>query len=123
MPNQNDYVWTNPDDSKGNVGKGLVWHRLNSAITDSETFTDQLALTGKFDTGFLKHRFNVGAEYSKQKLIKAAITLLMPKVMFLVLASIAIVQTYQQIGVLRSMVQLKSHLLTVYKHAQTLMQL
>ncbi len=21
---------------KGNVGKGLVWHRLNSAITDSE---------------------------------------------------------------------------------------
>ncbi|RRR15279.1 hypothetical protein CVV73_26070, partial [Enterobacter hormaechei] len=41
--------------------------RLNSAITDSETFTDQLALTGKFDTGFLKHRFNVGAEYSKQK--------------------------------------------------------
>lgn len=96
---------------------------MNSAITDSETFTDQLALTGKFDTGFLKHRFNVGAEYSKQKLIKAAITLLMPKVMFLVLASIAIVQTYQQIGVLRSMVQLKSHLLTVYKHAQTLMQL
>ena len=95
---------------------------MNSAITDSETFTDQLALTGKFDTGFLKHRFNVGAEYSKQKLIKA-ITLLMPKVMFLVLASIAIVQTYQQIGVLRSMVQLKSHLLTVYKHAQTLMQL
>ncbi|MDC4501921.1 TonB-dependent siderophore receptor [Acinetobacter baumannii] len=64
---KNDYVWTNPDDSKGNVGKGLVWHRLNSAITDSETFTDQLALTGKFDTGFLKHRFNVGAEYSKQK--------------------------------------------------------
>ncbi|MFI7984182.1 TonB-dependent siderophore receptor, partial [Acinetobacter baumannii] len=34
---KNDYVWTNPDDSKGNVGKGLVWHRLNSAITDSET--------------------------------------------------------------------------------------
>lgn len=64
---KNDYVWTNPDDSKGNVGKGLVWHRLNSAITDSETFTDQLALTGKFNTGFLKHKFNVGAEYSKQK--------------------------------------------------------
>lgn len=64
---KNDYVWTNPDDSKGNVGKGQIWHRLNSAITDSDTFTDQLALTGKFNTGAIKHSFNVGAEYSKQE--------------------------------------------------------
>jgi len=63
---KNDYVWTNPDDSKGNIAKGQVWHRLNSAITDSDTFTDQLALTGKFKTGILSHKFNAGAEYSKQ---------------------------------------------------------
>ncbi|MFW1858470.1 TonB-dependent receptor [Acinetobacter defluvii] len=64
---KNDYVWTNPDDSKGNVANGKVWHRLNSAITDSDTFTDQLALTGKFNTGVIKHSFNLGAEYSKQE--------------------------------------------------------
>ncbi|MGE8683522.1 MAG: TonB-dependent receptor [Acinetobacter sp.] len=64
---KNDYVWTNPDDSKGNVANGKVWHRLNSAITDSDTFTDQLALTGKFNTGAIKHSFNAGAEYSKQE--------------------------------------------------------
>ncbi|MEK5772906.1 TonB-dependent siderophore receptor, partial [Acinetobacter variabilis] len=30
-------------------------------------FTDQLALTGKFNTGRLKHSFNLGAEYSDQE--------------------------------------------------------
>lgn len=66
---KNDYLWTQPDDSKGNVAKdpGQVWRRINSRITDTETFTDQLSLAGKFNTGSLKHSFNVGAEYSKQE--------------------------------------------------------
>lgn len=71
---KNDYLWTNPDDSKGNffdkaTGQvtGNVWARANSRVADTDGFTDQLALTGKFDTGFLKHRFNLGAEYSAQE--------------------------------------------------------
>lgn len=65
---KNDYLWTNPDDSKGNIYKtGTVWARVNSRVADTNTFTDQLALTGKFNTGFLKHSFNLGAEYSDQE--------------------------------------------------------
>ena len=65
---KNDYLWTNPDDSQGNIYKsGNVWARVNSRIADTDTFTDQLALAGKFNTGALKHSFNLGAEYSDQE--------------------------------------------------------
>ena len=67
---KNDYIWTQPDDSKLNIGNtpnAQVVRRANTRITDTETFSDQLALTGKFNTGALKHSFNVGAEYSKQE--------------------------------------------------------
>ena len=70
---KNDYLWTNPDDSKGNFYSatgaltGNVWARANSRVADTDTFTDQLALTGKFNTGRLKHNFNLGAEYSDQE--------------------------------------------------------
>ncbi|MGN5723962.1 TonB-dependent receptor [Acinetobacter calcoaceticus] len=64
---KNDYLWTQPDDSKGNVANGKVWRRINSRITDTDIFTDQLSLRGKFNTGAIKHSFNVGAEYSDQE--------------------------------------------------------
>ena len=71
---KNDYLWTNPDDSKGNIYNtttgaltGNVWQRVNSRVANTDTFTDQLALTGKFNTGTLKHSFNLGTEYSDQK--------------------------------------------------------
>lgn len=64
---KNNYVWTQPDDSKGNIVKGQVWRRANSRITDTDTFNDQLSLTGKFNTGAFKHSFNAGIEYSKQE--------------------------------------------------------
>ena len=67
---KNDYVWTQPDDSKLNIGNtpnAQVVRRANTRITDTDSFSDQLALTGKFNTGALKHSFNVGAEYSKQE--------------------------------------------------------
>lgn len=64
---KNDYLWTNPDDSRGNfILNGNVWARANSRIADTDTFTDLLALTGKFDTGAIQHSFNLGAEYSDQ---------------------------------------------------------
>ena len=62
---KNNYIWTQPDDSQGNLANGEVWRRANTRITDSNTFTDQLALTGKFKTGMFQHRFNTGVEYSK----------------------------------------------------------
>ncbi len=71
---KNDYIWTQPDDSQKNIANGEVWRRVNSRITDTNTFTDQLALTGKFNTGSIKHSFNVGAEYSDQESDKGSYT-------------------------------------------------
>ncbi|HCA5148997.1 TonB-dependent receptor [Acinetobacter baumannii] len=64
---KNNYLWTQPDDSQGNIVNGKVWRRVNTNITDTDSFTDQLSLKGKFNTGSLKHSFNIGAEYSKQE--------------------------------------------------------
>ncbi|AXY59082.1 TonB-dependent receptor [Acinetobacter sp. WCHAc010052] len=64
---KNNYAWSQPDDSKTNIQNGQVWRRLNSRISDTNAFTDQLALTGKFNTGEIKHSINTGAEYSKQE--------------------------------------------------------
>lgn len=64
---KNDYVWTQPDDSQKNIKDGAVWRRANTRITDTNTFSDQLALKGKFNTGFIKHSFNTGVEYSRQE--------------------------------------------------------
>ena len=72
---KNDYLWTQPDDSKLNIANGSVARRANSRITDTNTFTDQLALTGKFSTGAIKHSFNVGAEYSDQESDKGNYTI------------------------------------------------
>ncbi|CAM2871700.1 TonB-dependent receptor [Acinetobacter celticus] len=72
---KNDYLWTQPDDSKLNIANGSVARRANSRITDTNTFTDQLALTGKFNTGSIKHSFNVGAEYSDQESDKGNYTI------------------------------------------------
>ena len=65
---KNNYVWTQPDDSKGNVlNSNQVWRRANTRITDTTAFTDQLSLAGKFNTGTINHSFNSGIEYSKQE--------------------------------------------------------
>ncbi len=72
---KNNYVWTQPDDSQGNVAQGEVWRRSNSKITDTNTFTDQLSLTGKLNTGSLVHSFNTGVEYSKQDSDRGGYTL------------------------------------------------
>ncbi len=70
----NDYIWTQPDDSQKNIANGEVWRRVNSRITDTTGFNDQLSLTGKFNTGAIKHSFNVGAEYSKLESDKGSYT-------------------------------------------------
>ena len=75
---KNDYLWTQPDDSKGNIATDKVWRRVNSRITDTNTFTDQLALTGKFNTGSIKHSFNAGAEYSDQESDKGSYNISYP---------------------------------------------
>jgi catecholate siderophore receptor len=44
----NDYVWTQPDDSKGNtVLYGTVWRRANTRATETRTFANVTSLSGE----------------------------------------------------------------------------
>ena len=70
-----DYVWTQPDDSQGNVVNGLVWRRANTRSSDIATYQNVTDLTGKFDTGALKHSYNVGLEMSYEKADVSSIAL------------------------------------------------
>ncbi|WP_442684028.1 TonB-dependent receptor [Stenotrophomonas sp. JC08] len=65
----NDYLWTQPDDSKGNPNLyGTLWRRTNSRAVDVKSFVDQLSLTGRFETGALQHSYSAGVEYSDEKM-------------------------------------------------------
>jgi len=62
-----DYIWTQPDDSKGNVANGLVWRRGNARYSETETVQNLTELTGKFETSFIKHNYSSGVELSRER--------------------------------------------------------
>lgn len=63
----NDYVWTQPDDSKGNtVRYGTVWRRANTRDTQTRTFANVTSLSGELATAGLKHSFNAGVEFDRE---------------------------------------------------------
>lgn len=62
-----NYIWTQPDDSQGNVARGLVWRRFNGSIRDIDTFANASELTGKVQTGSVKHSYTLGLELSREK--------------------------------------------------------
>ncbi|WP_423199012.1 MULTISPECIES: TonB-dependent receptor [unclassified Cupriavidus] len=61
----NDYIVTNPDDSRGNVPNGLVYRSTKNRDSATETLVNQTDFTAKFDTGFLKHTALFGFEFSR----------------------------------------------------------
>jgi catecholate siderophore receptor len=61
-----DYIWTQPDDSQGNLYYGLIWRRANTRVSDVESFVNQTDLFGKFVTGTIKHSFAAGLEYARE---------------------------------------------------------
>lgn len=62
-----EYLWTQPDDSKGNVATyGTVSRRSNSRYSGETGYVDQADVSGKFKTGALDHSFAAAAEYSYQ---------------------------------------------------------
>ena len=64
----NDYLWTQPDDSKGNpLVNDTLWRRINSRSAVTDTFADQLSLSGSFATGDILHSYSAGIEYSDEK--------------------------------------------------------
>jgi catecholate siderophore receptor len=64
---ENHYVYTLPDDSKGNVVLyGTVWRRHNSRLVQTDSLANASALTGSFNTGSIKHSFTAGVEFSRE---------------------------------------------------------
>ncbi|WP_068089994.1 TonB-dependent receptor [Novosphingobium rosa] len=62
-----EYIYTQPDDSQGNVyNTGTVWRRANTRYSKQTGFVDQVDLSGKFNTGSIKHSFAGAVEYSWQ---------------------------------------------------------
>lgn len=62
-----DYIWTQPDDSQGNIYYGMVWRRTNSRYSVANTAANQTEATGKFETGSLKHSYAAGLEFSRER--------------------------------------------------------
>jgi catecholate siderophore receptor len=62
-----DYIWTQPDDSKGNALNGYVWRRGNYRVYDTTTLQNVTEFTGKEQTGSIGHSYAFGLELSKEK--------------------------------------------------------
>ena len=62
-----DYIWTQPDDSQGNVVNGKVWRRANTRASDVWSIANQTELFGEFNTGPFKHSFTTGIELANER--------------------------------------------------------
>ncbi|VVM47120.1 TonB-dependent receptor [Pseudomonas fluorescens] len=67
-----DYILTQPDDSKGNVNNGTVWRRANTRVSNTETTTSQTDLFGNFYVAGFKNSFSTGVEYTREESQKSS---------------------------------------------------
>lgn len=61
-----DYIATNPDDTRGNVSRGLVWRSPKSRNSTSEGWVNQTDFQAKFNTGSIEHTMVGGIEITDQ---------------------------------------------------------
>nr|WP_315251596.1 TonB-dependent siderophore receptor [uncultured Duganella sp.] len=65
--NENDYVWTQPDDSKGNTMLyGTVWRRANTRVTSTDSLANATSLSGSLVAAGIKHTYTAGLEFSRE---------------------------------------------------------
>ncbi len=62
-----DYIYTQPDDSQGNIYYGFVWRRANTRVSAVQSIINQTDLYGTFNTGGISHSFAVGVELSREE--------------------------------------------------------
>ncbi|NUT74379.1 TonB-dependent siderophore receptor [Pseudomonas sp. C1C7] len=67
-----DYILTQPDDSKGNVNNGSVWRRANTRVSNTETTTNQTDLFGDVYIAGFKNSFATGIELSREESEKSS---------------------------------------------------
>jgi catecholate siderophore receptor len=64
--NTMNYVWTQPDDSQGNIARGLVYRRFNSSIRSVDSVANLSELSGVLATGALKNHYVLGLELDRE---------------------------------------------------------
>jgi catecholate siderophore receptor len=64
----NDYIVTNPDDSRGNVPNGFVLRNTKSRNSETTTTANQTDLIGHFGLGRTRHSFVAGLELSREEM-------------------------------------------------------
>jgi catecholate siderophore receptor len=69
-----DYILTQPDDSKGNVNNGSVWRRANTRVSNTDTTTNQTDLFGDVYIAGFKNSFATGIELSHEESKKSSYT-------------------------------------------------
>lgn len=62
-----DYILTQPDDSKGNVNNGTVWRRANTRVSNVSTTTNQTDLFGDVYIAGFKNSFATGIEFTREE--------------------------------------------------------
>ncbi|WP_332004534.1 TonB-dependent receptor [Sphingobium amiense] len=60
------YLWTQPDDSQGNVLNGQVWRRINSRYSETWGTLNQTDLSGDFSIGGVRNSFAASVEFSQE---------------------------------------------------------
>ncbi|MGF6590490.1 TonB-dependent receptor [Pseudomonas sp. 2835] len=65
-----DYIFSQPDDSKGNILNGEVWRRPNNRVANTRTTTNQTDLFGEVYIGGFKNSFSTGIELSREASVK-----------------------------------------------------
>lgn len=61
-----DFIYSQPDDSKGNILNGEVWRRPNNRVANTRTTTNQTDLFGEVYIGGFKNTFSTGIELSRE---------------------------------------------------------
>ena len=63
---ENRYIVTNPDDTRGNVVRGLVWRSPKSRNADTWSLVNQTDLVGEFTAAGFKNSVATGIEFSRE---------------------------------------------------------
>jgi catecholate siderophore receptor len=61
-----DYIWAQPDDSKGSVAGDKVFRRYNTRSTDTTTWQNVTEATGEAQWGGKRNRYAFGVELSRE---------------------------------------------------------
>jgi catecholate siderophore receptor len=73
-----DYAYSQADDSQGNIYYGLVYSRALSRNTIVDTNINQTDLAGNAKTGFINHNFATGFEFARERSWNATNTVGVP---------------------------------------------